>query len=149
MKVQDAAHGVRILKALVEQVEKLTKKATWGAWFYFEATAGHGRALSHISSRSRMVLKSGPDGMPTKPNCVLIAASRSLVPALVEGATAALEELRTAEEEEEITRGIQGTPAWELGRVEGCHTQAKRSVIAAAQAAAPRMEEAGMEVPDA
>lgn len=155
LKVKDAAHAVRILKALVEKGEKLLSATTKGPWWTeLRCNMNYvGTGNYHTGDRKEVILASEPEegsnlqdgGIPEEKDADFIAASRSLVPALVEGAKAALEDWA---KEENIFQKLKALKSgFDLDHWDKLEKKADLILILA-QAYAPGMEEAGMEVPE-
>jgi len=138
MNITDPAHAKRVLEALVEQGEKIIQKASDGPWI--------------CDQKFRPVITGFRDYEVADSNSwedvPLIASSRSLVPALVEGAKKALARLQNAVNVE-----------FSVSRDDDCEDhekelwlivlqESKEWVVDLAQAYAPRMKECGMEVPE-
>ena len=140
MKITDAAHAVRVLEALVEQGDEMMGHISPGPWKAdIEGSGppdGQWRIIDAPEITVATVFQHG--FFESKDfNPKFVAASRSLVPALVEGAKAVL---KFGNQTETI---IDGDEVNLLSNF-----QAQNFVIALAQAYAPRMAEAGMEVPE-
>jgi hypothetical protein len=142
MKITGPAHAVRVLESLVEQGEKMIKDAHPGPF------AGITIAANEIQIyRGREYLGQGGIVLATIPNIThqwatanLFKTSGSLIPALVEGAKAALKE------HEQIDYVKRDDSLSEVGK--SWHEMSSKYVIILAKAYAPRMTEAGMEVPE-
>lgn len=133
MKIEDAGHAVRVLEALVEQGDKTILEASTGPWF-IECNGWLSQRLPGPSAKGLGAAVT--DEELSKGDGNLIAASRSLVPALVEGAKAVLDRYRTTK------MGIGNDPL--SARLQ----EAEFNIFYLAKAYAPRMAEAGMKVPE-
>ncbi len=150
VEIKEPAHAVRVLEALVEQGEKIMEPLLF-PWdykfgpFYIDDEVrkreecwdgvtypAPKEAYGYVRNISRIEVANGDFSLVEKGNGEFMASSTHLVPALVEGAKAVLKEHK------EISSDAAD---WEtLGGAE-------RVVLSLAQAYAPRMVEAGMEVP--
>lgn len=136
--VKDAAHAVRILEALVEQGENMHLGSSDGPWALLhtpqdEANPEAGMLETHINNAKGETI--GYFGeWNNEIDSRLAAIAPSLVPALVEGAKAVL-------------RSCGKVP--EFGPMNEAYNSGKEiGLLALAGACAPRMAEAGMEVPE-
>lgn len=153
MKITDTAHDVRFLGALVDQGGKISLGGTPGPWerrFEKSACAEIQNKYGVGSPNEASVF-----GVATTPSVIdaeFIAASRSLVPALVEGAKAILQRWKELQhkkmmelphvDEKDNRQWNLWNQAWDI-RYE-THRNAMHDL---AKAYKPWMIEAGMEVP--
>jgi len=132
-KIKDPAHAVRVLESLVERGEELLMGLSDGPWYWQNG--------SLQSSGEYDVLAKPTHFLHDRP---MLAQGRSLVPALVEGAKAVLDEYRKV-----YILVFDKATADDMAHINQADEEAKeKMLVALAQAYAPRMKEAGMEVPE-